>query len=118
MRTDFKLHLFNSLRNMKITLSAIKADIGAIGGHTKPSDKLLEAVKKGVKENSKLLLDYYVGYTGDDIHIIMTHTKGTDNKEIHKMAWDTFTERYENCQRTRLVWCRTRLTKRCLFWEC
>ncbi|MGI0022914.1 MAG: fructose-1,6-bisphosphate aldolase/phosphatase [Nitrososphaeraceae archaeon] len=77
---------------MKITLSAIKADIGAIGGHTKPSDELVEAVKKVVKENSKLLLDYYIGYTGDDIHIIMTHTKGTDSKEIHKMAWDAFTE--------------------------
>jgi fructose 1,6-bisphosphate aldolase/phosphatase len=89
---NFKLHLFNSLRNMKVTLSAIKADIGAIGGHTKPSDELVEAVNKVVKENSKLLLDYYIGYTGDDIHIIMTHTSGADNKEIHKMAWDAFTE--------------------------
>ncbi|HEU4468535.1 MAG TPA: fructose-1,6-bisphosphate aldolase/phosphatase [Nitrososphaeraceae archaeon] len=77
---------------MKVTLSAIKADIGAIGGHTKPSDELVEAVNKVVKENSKLLLDYYIGYTGDDIHIIMTHTRGADNKEIHKMAWDAFTE--------------------------
>ncbi|HJR85784.1 MAG TPA: fructose-1,6-bisphosphate aldolase/phosphatase, partial [Nitrososphaeraceae archaeon] len=89
---NFKLHLFNSLRNMKVTLSAIKADIGAIGGHTKPSDELVDAVNKVVKENSKLLLDYYIGYTGDDIHIIMTHTRGADNKEIHKMAWDAFTE--------------------------
>jgi fructose 1,6-bisphosphate aldolase/phosphatase len=77
---------------MKITLSAIKADIGAIGGHTRPSDELVEAVNKVVKENSKLLLDYYIGYTGDDIHIIMTHMRGTDSKEIHKMAWDAFTE--------------------------
>ena len=77
---------------MKITLSAIKADIGAIGGHTRPSDELVEGVNKVVKENSKLLLDYYIGYTGDDIHIIMTHTRGTDSKEIHKMAWDAFTE--------------------------
>jgi fructose 1,6-bisphosphate aldolase/phosphatase len=77
---------------MKITLSAIKADIGAIGGHTRPSDELIEAVNRVVKENSKLLLDYYIGYTGDDIHIIMTHTRGTDSKEIHKMAWDAFTE--------------------------
>src|SRR5688572_5794190 len=89
---NFKLHLFNSLRNMKVTLSAIKADIGAIGGHTKPSDELVEAVNKVVKENSKLLLDYYIGYTGDDIHIIMTHTRGADNNEIHKMAWNAFTE--------------------------
>ena len=41
--------------------------------------------------NSKLLIDYYIGYTGDDVHIIMTHKKGTDNKDIHKMAWDAFT---------------------------
>ena len=71
---------------MEITLSAIKADIGAIGGHTRPSDRLVEGVKKVVKENSKLLIDYYIGYTGDDVHIIMTHKKGTDNKDIHKMA--------------------------------
>ncbi|HJR85254.1 MAG TPA: fructose 1,6-bisphosphatase, partial [Nitrososphaeraceae archaeon] len=31
---------------MKVTLSAIKADIGAIGGHTKPSDELVDAVNK------------------------------------------------------------------------
>jgi fructose 1,6-bisphosphate aldolase/phosphatase len=51
---------------MKITVSAIKADIGAIGGHTRPSDELLENVKKTVSEfASKNLRDYYVGYTGD-----------------------------------------------------
>src|SRR6476469_11009104 len=76
---------------MEITLSAIKADIGAIGGHTRLSDRLVEGVKKVVKENAKLLIDYYIGYTGDDVHIIMTHKKGTDNKDIHKMAWDAFT---------------------------
>jgi fructose 1,6-bisphosphatase len=26
---------------MKITLSVLKADVGSIGGHTKPSDKML-----------------------------------------------------------------------------
>ena len=30
---------------MKITVSAIKADVGGIGGHTRPSDGLLDAVK-------------------------------------------------------------------------
>ncbi|MGH9978318.1 MAG: fructose 1,6-bisphosphatase, partial [Nitrososphaeraceae archaeon] len=28
---------------MKVTVSAIKADIGAIGGHTRPSDELLNS---------------------------------------------------------------------------
>jgi fructose 1,6-bisphosphate aldolase/phosphatase len=78
---------------MRITVSAIKADIGGIGGHTRPSDELLETVRKFVAKSAKgLLVDYYVGYTGDDIHIIMTHTRGVDDEKIHKLAWDAFTE--------------------------
>jgi fructose 1,6-bisphosphate aldolase/phosphatase len=77
---------------MKVTVSAIKADIGAIGGHTRPSDELLNSVKEFVRKNSKnLLIDLYIGYTGDDIHIIMSHTHGEDNEKIHKLAWDAFT---------------------------
>ena len=75
---------------MKITVSVIKADVGGIGGHTKPSNGLLEAVKHTVKNSGDLLLDYYIGYCGDDVHIVMSHTKGTDNEEIHKLAWDAF----------------------------
>jgi len=75
---------------MKITVSVIKADVGGIGGHTKPSDGLIEAVKHTVKSSGDLLLDYYIGYCGDDVHIVMSHTKGTDDEEIHKLAWDAF----------------------------
>ena len=75
---------------MKITVSAIKADVGGVGGHTKPSDGLLDVVRKTVKNSSKLLLDSYIGYCGDDIHIVMTHSKGVDNEEIHKLAWNAF----------------------------
>jgi len=75
---------------MKITVSVIKADVGGIGGHTRPSDGLLDVVRKTVKNSSELLLDSYIGYCGDDIHIVMTHTKGVDNKEIHKLAWNSF----------------------------
>lgn len=78
---------------MRVTLSAIKADIGGIGGHTRPSDELVASVKDFVMRNAKgLLIDHYVGFTGDDIHIIMTHTQGVDNERIHKLAWDAFTE--------------------------
>ena len=75
---------------MKITVSAIKADVGGIGGHTKPSDGLLEAVDYTIKESAHLLIDYYIGYCGDDVHIIMSHTKGTDSKDIHGLAWKAF----------------------------
>ena len=78
---------------MRITLTTIKADIGAIGGHTRPSDELVETVKNHVANKARnLLIDYYIGYSGDDIHIIMTHTRGVDNGEIHKLAWDAFKE--------------------------
>ncbi len=76
---------------MKITISLIKADIGAVGGHTKPSEKLLQGVDKYIRKNSSgLLIDFRVFYTGDDIAILMTHRWGIDNKKIHKLAWDAF----------------------------
>jgi len=75
---------------MKITVSVIKADVGGIGGHTKPSDALIQAIRDTVKNSADLLIDYYIGYCGDDTHIVMSHTHGVDNQQIHKMAWDAF----------------------------
>ena len=75
---------------MKITVSVIKADVGGVGGHTKPSDGLIEAIRNTVKNSSDLLVDYYIGYCGDDTHIVMTHKHGVDNQQIHKLAWDAF----------------------------
>ena len=75
---------------MKITVSVINADVGGIGGHTRPSEALIAAVKETVKNAGELLIDYYIGYCGDDVHIVMSHTKGVDNQEIHKLAWDAF----------------------------
>jgi len=80
---------------LKITVTVIKADVGGIGGHTRPSDGLLNAVRNTVrthvrKDGKGLLIDTYIGYCGDDIHIVMTHTKGVDNKEVHQLAWNAF----------------------------
>ncbi len=75
---------------MKITVSVIKADVGGIGGHTRPSDGLIEAVRKTIKNSGDLLIDHYIGYCGDDVHIVMSHTHGMDNEKIHKLAWDAF----------------------------
>ncbi|MSQ14825.1 MAG: fructose 1,6-bisphosphatase [Dehalococcoidia bacterium] len=76
-----------------ITLSVIKADVGSIGGHTKPSDEMLDAVKKRVRDAmaSGLLIDGLVTHTGDDIAMIMSHTKGTGHHDIHVgLAWEAF----------------------------
>ena len=75
---------------MKITVSAIKADVGGIGGHTKPSDGLIKAIRDTVENSGDLLIDHYIGYCGDDTHIVMSHTHGVDNEKIHKLAWDAF----------------------------
>ncbi len=78
---------------MKTTLSVIKADVGSIGGHIVPSKAQMEAVEKYVRENGLdkgMILDFNVSHTGDDIAILMSHTKGTGSEEIHKLAWDAF----------------------------
>ncbi len=77
---------------MKTTLSVIKADVGSIGGHTKPSDRMLRCVQGGVREAMarRFIVDGLVTYTGDDIAIIMSHTRGAGAQEIHQFAWDSF----------------------------
>ena len=78
------------MRYMKITVSVIKADVGGIGGHTKPSDGLIKAIRDTVENSGDLLIDHYIGYCGDDTHIVMSHTHGVDNEKVHKLAWDAF----------------------------
>jgi fructose 1,6-bisphosphate aldolase/phosphatase len=76
---------------MEITLSVLKADIGSIGGHIKPSQALLSEVKNFVQANGKnLIIDFYLSSTGDDIAILCTHDRGVMDEKIHKMAWDAF----------------------------
>jgi len=76
---------------MKVTLSVIKADIGSIGGHIKPSDEVVETVDKFIKKAvGTVLFDYRVFFTGDDIAILMTHNKGKLAEPVHKLAWDAF----------------------------
>jgi fructose 1,6-bisphosphate aldolase/phosphatase len=76
---------------MRITLTLIKADVGSIGGHIKPSSKLWAAVENHVRHAGKdLIIDSFVTHTGDDISILMTHRSGKANPAIHKIAWDAF----------------------------
>jgi fructose 1,6-bisphosphate aldolase/phosphatase len=76
---------------MEVTVTAIKADVGSIGGHLAPSEALLERVRQTVKEKgSGLITDYFIGHTGDDIAILLTHDRGANNEEVHHLAWDAF----------------------------
>ncbi|MEM3085918.1 MAG: fructose-1,6-bisphosphate aldolase/phosphatase [Halobacteria archaeon] len=74
------------------TVSLIKADIGSYPGHTVVHPDLLDIAEKSMEkaQKEKLILDYWVGNCGDDLELIMSHRKGTDNKAIHQLAWKTF----------------------------
>jgi len=77
---------------MRVTISLIKADVGSIGGHTRPSQLMLSAVREAVDGaiGDGTLIDGYVFYTGDDIAILMSHAKGEGNTAIHQFAWNAF----------------------------
>jgi len=79
---------------MKITVSIIKADIGGYPGHCSVHPRLRELAShqlESAKRNG-LLIDYFVAMCGDDLELIMTHTKGEDSREVHQLAWNTFKE--------------------------
>jgi fructose 1,6-bisphosphate aldolase/phosphatase len=76
---------------MRTTLSVIKADVGSIGGHVTPSEKLLDTISRHVLAGMDgLLTDYSLGATGDDIAILMVHDKGSGHEEVHRLAWEAF----------------------------
>jgi len=76
---------------MKTTVSVIKADVGSIGGHIKPSARLKQTVESFVREKGKKLLsDVYISSTGDDVAILMAHNRGVNDSKVHELAWDAF----------------------------
>lgn len=86
---------------MKLTLSVIKADIGGFPGHSRVHEECMEAAEESLEE-SDALIDFRVMNCGDDLELIMTHKKGIDNKEIHKLAWDTFLKATEVSKKLKL----------------
>ncbi|HEU0204911.1 MAG TPA: fructose 1,6-bisphosphatase [Burkholderiaceae bacterium] len=79
---------------MKVTFSVIKADVGSIGGHTRPSEgqmrTLRERVAAACTGSRKILIDGLVTHTGDDMALILSHEHGAGAKVIHEFAWNCF----------------------------
>jgi len=77
---------------VKITLSVLKADVGSIGGHTKPIPEMIDVVRSEVQTaiDNNMIIDGFVSHTGDDIALIMSHTGGINYTPLHQFAWDTF----------------------------
>ncbi|MDI6850473.1 MAG: fructose-1,6-bisphosphate aldolase/phosphatase [bacterium] len=82
---------------MRITISVIKADIGGYVGHTSVHPRIMEVAEDHLQKAKEqgTLIDYFVTRVGDDLQLIMTHKKGANCGEIHKLAWDTFVEATE-----------------------
>ncbi len=77
----------------KMTISVIKADVGSIGGHTMPTPEMMQAVRDALDGaiKSGLIIDGLITHTGDDIAMIMSHTHGINNRQVHvDLAWAAF----------------------------
>jgi fructose 1,6-bisphosphate aldolase/phosphatase len=76
---------------MNMTISLIKADEGPIGGHAKPSDRMMSAVKSALLTRGYgLLINSFVSRAGDDIALLMSHQHGKGNEKVRYFAWHTF----------------------------
>lgn len=66
----------------KLTFTVIKADCGSVGGHTRPTARMLAAVEDHIAA-AQWPVDHLVTHTGDDIAIVTTHRQGTSSSLVH-----------------------------------
>ncbi len=87
-----------------VTLSVIKADVGGFVGHSASHPDVLDTGREELERAKQrgLLIDYHVSYCGDDMFLIMTHDRGEDNEEVHRLAWDTFLKATEVAKKLKL----------------
>ncbi|MEM3221655.1 MAG: fructose-1,6-bisphosphate aldolase/phosphatase [Saccharolobus sp.] len=79
---------------MKTTVSVIKADIGSLAGHHVVHPDTIAAANKVLAEakRNNIITDYYITFVGDDLQLIMTHTRGELDTKVHEVAWNSFKE--------------------------
>ena len=63
-------------------------------------EKCDEVLEKALDES--IINDYYISRCGDDVDLIMTHTKGELNEEVHKVAYDAFLQASEIAREMKL----------------
>lgn len=95
--------LEGSNRNAAVTVSDLKADIGATG-HQSPyalqyaafRASFNVAKRRGLIEDYQLtkgtgvIQNYDLGNAGDDNHFVLFHHRGADDPEVHALAFTTF----------------------------
>ncbi len=74
------------------TLSDIKADGGGKVGHTTPPTLFAAVARASLQEAREvgLIRGFEVFGVGDDLHLVMRHSRGIDANDIHLLAFRTF----------------------------
>lgn len=86
-----------------LTITAIKADVGSIGGHTRPAKQMLDRIRtKLAMARETFIKSYDVTHTGDDICLLMVHEMGSDSQEVHDLAWQAFLDATDEAKRQEL----------------
>ena len=77
----------------KITLSVMTADVGGFIGHVSSHPDILNTAKERLynSREKRVIEDFHVLRCGDDIGLIITHTKGVGSKVVHELSWNIFT---------------------------
>ncbi len=88
----------------KITVSLIKADVGSVAGHVTVPEELKNIAEENLRRavDDGLIIDFRVFNAGDDLELLMTHRKGVDSEEIHRLAWETFEKAAEKAKELKL----------------
>jgi fructose 1,6-bisphosphate aldolase/phosphatase len=89
---------------MKLTISAIKADVGGFVGHSSSHPDILQVAEEGMEKakTKGLIIDYCVTRCGDDLQLISTHTHGINDGNIHETCWNIFVDCTELAKKLKL----------------
>jgi fructose 1,6-bisphosphate aldolase/phosphatase len=73
------------------TLSIIKADTGGFVGHTAVHPRMVELARGRIEAvRGDLVMDGQVATCGDDLALVLSHTRGAEAEAIHGFAWKVF----------------------------
>lgn len=87
-----------------VTISIIKCDVGSLAGHHIVPKPLFDIAEKNLKKaaNEGIINNFLVFNAGDDLELLMAHENGEQNRDIHKLAWDTFKEAADKALKLKL----------------
>ena len=88
----------------RVTVSVIKADVGSVGGHARPHPLMMRKCEERLADGLKAgtIDDFYVTRVGDDINLILTHTRGENNRDVHGLCWEAFMDATKEAKRMKL----------------